>query len=68
MIVIDVKTVTASWHNIIGMVIVLVTFVHPFTVFFWPDTDSKYYKRFYLGHFVVGSLLHLFSSESLLSW
>lgn len=68
MILIDLKTVISSWHNIIGFIIVLITVVHPLAAIFGPDIDSKYYKRFYLGHLVVGSFLHLLASKNYLYW
>lgn len=63
MIVIDLKTINASWHSIIGILIVFFTFVQPIAAMLGPDTTSQYYERFYLGHFVLGSLLHVFASK-----
>lgn len=62
MIVIDLKTITSSFHSISGIFVVLITFVQPIAAIFGPNTNSKYYKRFYLGHFVLGLLLHGFAS------
>lgn len=63
LIVVDVKTISASWHSIMGIVIVIFTFIQPIAATFGPDKSSEIYKKFYLGHFILGLLLHVLASN-----
>ncbi|XP_063706019.1 putative ferric-chelate reductase 1 homolog [Culicoides brevitarsis] len=58
-VVIDVKGLRAGWHEIIGIFLVLCTLAFPIAVFYGPDKESPYYKKWNMGHFAVGSGLHV---------
>uniref|UniRef100_A0A336MQF6 CSON005420 protein n=1 Tax=Culicoides sonorensis TaxID=179676 RepID=A0A336MQF6_CULSO len=61
-IVIDVQTITSSIHSIIGIIVVLVTFAQPIAVgVVRPEKGSELYKKYYLGHFIAGTLLQVFA-------